>query len=157
MPNAAFFPLIASGSVTAYRAATKLVSEGLSFAAELASPAAGDIAPIIPSADVAAPSAELSSELDALAQQLIEALQAAGLSTEETAELSLDGIGGIDVDLGHSQSSEIASLLASNPQLLERIRQVAEKIIAETASDTAAPRDVRLLLEKEKLSFQIES
>lgn len=158
MPHATLFPIIASGGIVAYRAATKVVSEGLSFASQLVNPTAGDVVAEVPaaSAEPTPPSDALQKKLDDLASQLTELLTRGGIDSTQPVEFSLDGIGGVDVEFDHSQASEIEQLLADQPELLAKIHEIAEQIIAETAIGTAAPRDVRLTLSNKKLAGLID-
>jgi hypothetical protein len=119
MTSVAIGTAIGAAALTVGRGALGAVSNGLSFAAELARATASG-----PSADhlaIRAPAdrAAILQRMEALRQQIVQRLTAARIQLSDPVELISDGQGGIAVAGPHPQQAAIEEILGSD-LLLER-------------------------------------
>jgi hypothetical protein len=140
----ALWPIMGVAGIGLARAATSAVSDGLSFAAELARGLAPRDAASEPSA-AELQKEQLQQRMEALAARIKQQLAEAGIEVTQPLTLTSDGLGGLTA-LDHPQRAAIESLLEGDVLLLrdfDRLREDYESVAAAAGDDAlAAPFEV---------------
>jgi hypothetical protein len=110
---------IGAAALTVGRGAAEAVGKGVSFAAELVTPANAASSEQNKPSEKNADQALLKQRADELGQQIEQQLAIAGIQLSEPVELISDGQGGIAVATDHPQAAAIQAVLSSDI-LLER-------------------------------------
>jgi hypothetical protein len=132
-PLTAFIPAAAAATASLAKGAARGISEGFSFAAELAK-GNRETTPSV-AAKITAPSlpAELKEAIDRFAELIRQRLAAAGIDLAQPVTLTGDGLGGIKVATSHPQAEAIESLLAEDAQVADAFHQLAARYQAAMA------------------------
>jgi hypothetical protein len=141
MASAALWPVIGAAGIGLARAATAVVGEGLSFAAELARGSNSEIHP-----DEAEQQREqMRSRIEAFAARIKQQLAEAGIDVSQPLTLTDDGLGGIAA-LDHPQRAAIEELLESDYLLLRDFDRLQDDYEAAAAGDNSLPNEFRLVV-----------
>lgn len=143
MASAALWPVIGAAGIGLARAATAVVGEGLSFAAELARGSNSELQPD----QAEQPREQMQRRIEAFAARIKQQLAEAGFDVSQPLTLTDDGLGGIAA-LDHPQRAAIEELLESDVLLLRDFGRLQDDYEAAAASDASLPDDFGLVISK---------
>lgn len=141
MASAALLPVIGVAGIGLARAVTATISEGLSFAAELARGSESDVQPTQGERQ----REQLKQRIEALAERIKQQLAEAGIDVSQPLTLTDDGLGGIAA-LEHLQRAAIEELLESDYLLLRDFDHLKDDYEAAAASDNSLSSEFRLVI-----------
>ena len=143
MASAALWPVIGAAGIGLARAATAVVGEGLSFAAELARGSNSELQPD----QAEQPREQMQRRIEAFAARIKQQLAEAGIDISQPLTLTADGLGGIAA-LDHPHRAAIEELLESDVLLLRDFGRLQDDYEAAAASDASLPDDFGLVISK---------